>query len=151
MGDFNILPFGCNLTAVFFITPDGQFLPINCVKQRRGLALWLSRITNEEFLLPVRSGKVPSAAEEAVLAGHVEAYKTRGFTEAPHLPSADEVEILRVRLTSVERKMASQLNRSTESRPRCRLGTRRAYRGIRPRRLGLDWLSRPVCGGARSS
>ncbi|MGB1892185.1 MAG: phytanoyl-CoA dioxygenase family protein [Candidatus Latescibacterota bacterium] len=66
---------------------------------------------DEEFLLPARSGKVPSAAEEAVLAGHVEEYKTRGFTVLRDVLSADEVEILRAHLDKrMERKMASQLN-----------------------------------------
>ena len=65
----------------------------------------------EEVLLPVRSGITPSAVEEAVLAGHVEAYKTRGFTVLRNVLSADEVEILRARLDKrMERKMASQLN-----------------------------------------
>jgi ectoine hydroxylase-related dioxygenase (phytanoyl-CoA dioxygenase family) len=66
---------------------------------------------DEEGLLPVRSSRMPSAAEEAVLADHVEAYKTRGFTVLRDVLSPDEVETLRARLDKrMERKMASQLN-----------------------------------------
>ena len=83
----------------------------------------------EEVLLPVRSGITPSAAEEAVLAGHVEAYKTRGFTVLRNVLSADEVEILRARLDKrMERKMASQLN-ELDGKPATGADwARRAYR-----------------------
>ncbi len=49
----------------------------------------------EQGLLPVRGGRTPSVAEEAILAGQVEEYKTRGFTVLRNVLSADEVEILR--------------------------------------------------------
>ena len=66
----------------------------------------------EQGLLPVRRGRTPSAAEEVVLAGQVEEYKTRGFTVLRNVLSADEVEILRVRLDKrMETKMASQFNK----------------------------------------
>ena len=64
-----------------------------------------------EGLLPVRSSRMPSAAEEVVLAEHVEEYKTRGFTVLRDVLSADEVEILRARLDKrMQRKMESPLN-----------------------------------------
>jgi hypothetical protein len=70
------------------------------------------RQADEQGLLPVRGGRTPSAAEEATLAGQVEEYKTRGFTVLRNMLSADEVEILRVRLDKrMETKMASQLNK----------------------------------------
>ena len=66
----------------------------------------------EQGLLPVRGVRTPSAAEEAILASQVKEYKTRGFTVLRNVLSADEVEILRVRLDKrMETKMASQLNK----------------------------------------
>ena len=65
----------------------------------------------EDSLLPVRSNQVLGANEEAVLAGHVREYKTRGFTVLRDVLSAAEVEMLRARLDKrMERKMQSQLN-----------------------------------------
>ena len=73
------------------------------------MALCLSNIKQDKkVLLPVRSGRTLSSVEEAILAGQVEEYKTRGFTVLRHVLSADEVEILRARLDRhMETKVAS--------------------------------------------
>ena len=88
----------------------------------------------QEGLLPVRSCRTPSAAEEAILAGQVEEYKTRGFTVLRDVLSAAEVEILRARLDRrMETKMVFQLN-ELEGKPA----------------TGVDWARAGrwfLCGG----
>jgi ectoine hydroxylase-related dioxygenase (phytanoyl-CoA dioxygenase family) len=57
-------------------------------------------------LLPVRSGSAPTAAEEAVLAKHVEQFKTRGYTVLHGILSEAEVAAVRER---VDERMAAKL------------------------------------------
>ena len=61
-------------------------------------------------LLPARSASVPSAAEEAVLAEHVEQLKTRGYTILRGVLSVDEVAAVRKRTDArMAAKLAAQL------------------------------------------
>ena len=61
-------------------------------------------------LLPVRSGSAPSAAEEAILAEHVEQFKSRGYTVLRGVLSAAEVAAVRERMdVRMAAKLAAQL------------------------------------------
>ena len=61
-------------------------------------------------LLPARSGSVPSAADEAILAEQVEQFQTRGFTVLRGVLSAAEVAEARARLdVQMAAKLAAQL------------------------------------------
>ena len=53
-------------------------------------------------LLPARSGSVPSAAEETLLAEQVEQFQNRGFTVLREVLSAAEVASLRAQLRIVQ-------------------------------------------------
>jgi ectoine hydroxylase-related dioxygenase (phytanoyl-CoA dioxygenase family) len=61
-------------------------------------------------LLPTRSGNVPSAAEETILAEQVEQFQSRGYTVLRGVFSAAEVAALRARLDErLAAKLAAQL------------------------------------------
>ena len=51
-------------------------------------------------LLPARSGSVPSAAEETLLAEQLEQFQSRGFTVLRGVLSAAELAVVRERLAS---------------------------------------------------
>ena len=69
-------------------------------------------------LLPVRSGSAPPPAEEAVLAKHVEQFKTRGYTVLHGMLSEAEVVAVRERVDKrMDAKLQTRLKDHLDAKP----------------------------------